>query len=174
MPTRTEELETEGTRDPEWPIRLAQRFLDAGACMIMIESEGITENVKQWRHRCTGPHHQHARPGDGDVRGDRSGGFRLVHQELGSRSEPLRGSQSDRPVGMPAFGYLGNREPLGTCGDLQRIRTTTAARSRQLGETMTPVAVPDLRGHIFRSKRLMPDAEAREYLSKGGGKSILA
>lgn len=47
--TRTEELEAEGTRDPEWPIRLAQRFLDAGAYMIMIESEGITENVKQWR-----------------------------------------------------------------------------------------------------------------------------
>jgi phosphosulfolactate synthase (CoM biosynthesis protein A) len=47
--TREEELETEGTRDPEWPIRLAQRFLDAGAYMIMIESEGITENVKQWR-----------------------------------------------------------------------------------------------------------------------------
>ena len=46
--TRAEELETEGTRDPEWPIRLAQRFLDAGAYMIMIESEGITENVKQW------------------------------------------------------------------------------------------------------------------------------
>src|SRR5438876_5949827 len=47
--TREEELETEGTRDPEWPIRLAQRFLDAGVYMIMIESEGITENVKQWR-----------------------------------------------------------------------------------------------------------------------------
>jgi len=47
--TRAEELETEGTRDPEWPIRLAQRFLDAGASMIMIESEGITENVNQWR-----------------------------------------------------------------------------------------------------------------------------
>jgi phosphosulfolactate synthase (CoM biosynthesis protein A) len=47
--SRSEELETEGTRDPEWPIRLAQRFLDAGAYMIMIESEGITENVKQWR-----------------------------------------------------------------------------------------------------------------------------
>jgi phosphosulfolactate synthase (CoM biosynthesis protein A) len=47
--TRAEELETEGTRDPEWPIRLAKRFLDAGAYMIMIESEGITENVKRWR-----------------------------------------------------------------------------------------------------------------------------
>ena len=44
-----EQLEAEGTRDPEWPILLAKRFLAAGAHMIMIESEGITENVKTWR-----------------------------------------------------------------------------------------------------------------------------
>ena len=43
------ELEAEGTRDPEWAIMQAKRFLDAGADMIMIESEGITENVKAWR-----------------------------------------------------------------------------------------------------------------------------
>jgi phosphosulfolactate synthase (CoM biosynthesis protein A) len=47
--TRAEDLEAAGTRDPEWPIRLAQRFLDAGAYLIMIESEGITENVNAWR-----------------------------------------------------------------------------------------------------------------------------
>ena len=47
--TRVEELEAVGTRDPEWPIQLARRFLDAGAYMVMIESEGITENVKDWR-----------------------------------------------------------------------------------------------------------------------------
>lgn len=47
--TRAEDLEAAGTRDPEWPIQLAQRFLDAGAYLIMIESEGITENVKTWR-----------------------------------------------------------------------------------------------------------------------------
>ena len=44
-----EELESEGTRDPEWAILQAKRFLEAGAYMIMIESEGITENVKVWR-----------------------------------------------------------------------------------------------------------------------------
>jgi phosphosulfolactate synthase (CoM biosynthesis protein A) len=44
-----EELEAEGTRDVEWAIQQAKRFLDAGAYMIMIESEGITENVKTWR-----------------------------------------------------------------------------------------------------------------------------
>ncbi len=44
-----EELAAEGTSDPEWAISRAQRFLDAGAYMIMIESEGITENVRSWR-----------------------------------------------------------------------------------------------------------------------------
>lgn len=44
--TTAEELEAEGTRDPERAIRQAERFLEAGAYMIMIESEGITENVK--------------------------------------------------------------------------------------------------------------------------------
>jgi phosphosulfolactate synthase (CoM biosynthesis protein A) len=47
--TSVAELEAEGTRDPEWAIEQAKRFLDAGAYMIMIESEGITENVKVWR-----------------------------------------------------------------------------------------------------------------------------
>lgn len=47
--TSAEELEAEGTRDPEWAVRQAKRFLDAGAYLIMIESEGITESVKQWR-----------------------------------------------------------------------------------------------------------------------------
>ena len=47
--TSIAELEAEGTRDPAWAISEAKRFLDAGAYMIMIESEGITENVKSWR-----------------------------------------------------------------------------------------------------------------------------
>ncbi len=47
--TAAAELEAEGTRDPSWAIMQARRFLDAGAYMIMIESEGITENVKSWR-----------------------------------------------------------------------------------------------------------------------------
>ncbi len=47
--TRAEALEAEGTRDPGWSIGLARRFLEAGAYLIMIESEGITENVRTWR-----------------------------------------------------------------------------------------------------------------------------
>lgn len=44
-----EALEAEGTRDVEWAIAQARRYLDAGAWMIMVESEGITENVRAWR-----------------------------------------------------------------------------------------------------------------------------
>ncbi len=44
-----EELAAEGTRDVGWAIGQARRFLEAGAYLIMIESEGITENVKTWR-----------------------------------------------------------------------------------------------------------------------------
>ncbi len=47
--TTAEELAAEGTRDPRRAIQQAKRFLEAGAYMIMIESEGITENVKTWR-----------------------------------------------------------------------------------------------------------------------------
>src|SRR6185437_7827864 len=44
-----EDLEAGGIRDVEWAIGQARRFLDAGASMIMVESEGITENVRAWR-----------------------------------------------------------------------------------------------------------------------------
>lgn len=47
--TSIEELEAEGTRDVGAAIDLARRCLDAGAEIIMIESEGITENVRTWR-----------------------------------------------------------------------------------------------------------------------------
>jgi phosphosulfolactate synthase (CoM biosynthesis protein A) len=47
--TSVEELEAEGTRDVGWTINLARRHLEAGAYQIMIESEGITENVRTWR-----------------------------------------------------------------------------------------------------------------------------
>ena len=47
--TTLDELAAEGTHDVAWVIQLARRFLDAGAYQIMIESEGITENVRTWR-----------------------------------------------------------------------------------------------------------------------------
>ncbi|MGH2841997.1 MAG: phosphosulfolactate synthase [Solirubrobacteraceae bacterium] len=47
--TTPEELEQEGTRDVGYAIDLARRCIDAGAYLVMIESEGITEEVKVWR-----------------------------------------------------------------------------------------------------------------------------
>jgi phosphosulfolactate synthase (CoM biosynthesis protein A) len=47
--TAAGELQAEGTRDPEWMIEQARRFIDAGAYMVMIESEGITETADPWR-----------------------------------------------------------------------------------------------------------------------------
>jgi phosphosulfolactate synthase (CoM biosynthesis protein A) len=43
------ELAAEGVRDLEWAVGLARRCLDAGAYQIMLESEGVTENVTAWR-----------------------------------------------------------------------------------------------------------------------------
>jgi phosphosulfolactate synthase (CoM biosynthesis protein A) len=47
--TTPAELEQEGTRDVSSAIAVARRTLDAGAYMVMIESEGITEEVTSWR-----------------------------------------------------------------------------------------------------------------------------
>ena len=47
--TAAAELQAEGIRDPSWAISQARQFLDAGADIIMIESEGITENADPWR-----------------------------------------------------------------------------------------------------------------------------
>ncbi|KAJ5680338.1 hypothetical protein N7536_011477 [Penicillium majusculum] len=42
-------LEAIGTSDPGKLVNLGRKFLDAGVKRLMIESEGITENVKSWR-----------------------------------------------------------------------------------------------------------------------------
>ncbi len=44
-----EELEKAGMRPVEWAVRQAKQYIDAGAYMIMIESEGLTESVTTWR-----------------------------------------------------------------------------------------------------------------------------
>jgi len=43
------ELAAEGVSDPSRAIRQAKRYLEAGAPLVMIESEGITERVTSWR-----------------------------------------------------------------------------------------------------------------------------
>ena len=47
--TSVAELEAEGTKDVGWATTLMKRHLGAGAEMIMVESEGITESVSKWR-----------------------------------------------------------------------------------------------------------------------------
>ena len=47
--TSAGELEAIGTSDPGTLINLGQKFLAAGVERLMIESEGITENVSTWR-----------------------------------------------------------------------------------------------------------------------------
>ena len=44
-----EELESEPAIDPASAIAEAKRHLEAGAYKIMVESEGITERVREWR-----------------------------------------------------------------------------------------------------------------------------
>ena len=44
-----EALEAEGVRDVGSAVALARRCLDAGASLVMVESEGITEQVRTWR-----------------------------------------------------------------------------------------------------------------------------
>ena len=47
--TETSALESTGTSDPAKLIEMGRMFLAAGVEMMMIESEGITENVRAWR-----------------------------------------------------------------------------------------------------------------------------
>src|SRR5437763_16428268 len=47
--TAAADLKAEGTRDPSWAVAQAKRFLEVGADISMIESEGITENADPWR-----------------------------------------------------------------------------------------------------------------------------
>src|SRR5690625_5071527 len=44
-----EQNEAAGITDPARAIEIGKRCLDAGAYMLMIESEGITESVREWR-----------------------------------------------------------------------------------------------------------------------------
>lgn len=47
--TPQEALRAEGVMDTGWAIERAKKFIEAGAYMIMVESEGITENADPWR-----------------------------------------------------------------------------------------------------------------------------
>lgn len=42
-------LKQEGISDLSYAVKRARRFIEAGVYLVMIESEGITENVSEWR-----------------------------------------------------------------------------------------------------------------------------
>ena len=47
--TDSEVLEEQGQQDPEQGIEEGRRHLEAGADLLMVEAEGITEEVTEWR-----------------------------------------------------------------------------------------------------------------------------
>jgi Uncharacterized conserved protein len=47
--TDPETLEEQGQQDPEQAIEEGHRHLEAGADLLMVEAEGITEEVREWR-----------------------------------------------------------------------------------------------------------------------------
>lgn len=47
--TDPETLEEQGQQDPEQAIEEGRRHLEAGANLLMVEAEGITEEVREWR-----------------------------------------------------------------------------------------------------------------------------
>src|SRR5437773_7196384 len=51
--TAAAELEAEGTRDPSWAIAQAERFVEAGAEIMMSESEGMSGDVESGRQDVT-------------------------------------------------------------------------------------------------------------------------
>ncbi|MGC5053352.1 phosphosulfolactate synthase [Micromonospora sp. DT48] len=44
-----DELAAEGIGDPKYAVQRARRAFDAGANLVMLESEGVTEQVRSWR-----------------------------------------------------------------------------------------------------------------------------
>ena len=111
--TTPEELEQEGTRDVGYAIDPARRCLDAGAYMIMIESEGITEEVTTWRTdvvaaiaRELGLEKVMFEAADPEV-------FGWYIKNYGPRGQPVRRPLTDRPARVPAPRHLGHQEPLG-------------------------------------------------------------
>ena len=85
--TSAEELAAEGTKDVGWLIAQGERVLDAGADIIMIESEGMTESVTTWRTGVAAAIIDKLRARESDVRSCRSAGVRMVCQELRKRDE---------------------------------------------------------------------------------------
>ena len=112
--TTPEELEQEGTRDVGYAIDLARRCLDAGRLHDHDRVRGDHRGGHELAHRRRRHDRARARPGEGDVRGRRPRGVRLVRQELRARGQPVRRPLADRPARVPAARHLGHQEPVGS------------------------------------------------------------
>ena len=55
--------------------------------------------------------------------------------------------------------------PIMSPAEMAQVEREVSQKTN-IEETMTPMKGPDLRGRMIRSKRLMPDADAREFLRK--------
>jgi hypothetical protein len=124
--TSTAELEAEGTQDVGWLITRAERVLDAGADIVMIESEGITENVKTWRTDVVariidalGLDKVMFEGADPEV-------F-VVRQEPRQRDQSVRRPQPDRAARGAAVGHLGDQGHMGA-DPKHRIVTVRSCR----------------------------------------------
>jgi hypothetical protein len=118
--TAAAELKAEGTRDPNWAIAQAKRFLEAGAEIIMIESEGITENVDSWRTDVPAKFIDAIGMEKLMFEAAGSGCVRVVHQKLRRRRKPFCRSQPNRATGVFARRHLGNKEFVGKGSGVQR------------------------------------------------------
>jgi phosphosulfolactate synthase (CoM biosynthesis protein A) len=106
-------LSQQGLHSVESAISNARRFLDLGVPIIMIESEGITESVTEWRNDVP-ERFAHAlgldkimfEAADPEV-------FAWYIKRLRPRREPLRRSQPDHSTRNAAPRPLGARRPLG-------------------------------------------------------------
>jgi hypothetical protein len=121
-------LEAEGTRDVGRAIQLAKRHLDAGAHMIMIESEGITEQVREWRTDVVartvaelGLESVMFEAAEPDV-------FSWYIKNYGIDVIPVRRPQPDRPARGSPGRHLGHPGHLGQDARLPRLRCSRAIR----------------------------------------------
>lgn len=146
--TAAQELEAEGVRDVTWVIDRARRCLEAGAELVMIESEGITESVRAWRTDVVSAIVSVLGNRAGDVRGRRPAGVRVVREDLRAGREPLHRPQPDRAARMPAHRRVGHQEHLGPCGGLCTRGNSRPSRHMSANRLFSPR--PSRRGSAHR------------------------
>jgi phosphosulfolactate synthase (CoM biosynthesis protein A) len=124
----------EGTRDVRWLIVQAKRCRDAGAPLIMIESEGITESVTIWRTDVVAaimdeldPEQVMFEAADPDV-------FEWYIKNYGPEVNLFRRPQPGGAACVPARRSLGDQEQLGAHRQLQALTARgTGIRNNSAG-----------------------------------------